>query len=604
MGTVYLAQDTLIGRLVAIKSFNIADSLDGRQLRELRQASVAEAQAAGILSHPNIVTIHDVVEGADGSLPLIAMEYVRGSNLREVLQGGNPLPKDFVLSVVSQVASALDYAHEMGVFHGDVKPANILITEDEQAKLTDFGVARLERGGTREAKKFLGTPKYVAPEQVLRKEVDHRADIFALGVVVFEMLCGRPPFDGKTTAEIIHRVAHEAFELPPDPERQPAPEVLRVLEKALHKEPRRRYQQARELATDLRHAVSPESSASDSAETQDLSGHLPEPDPQVTPSPENAKPAAALRRGGRVSWRRILTACLALSLAIIGWFGGSLWLILPFRPIESPVSPAEHRQRRQAFPLLQEAARLLRRGQPAAAAEVLERAESLAPSVAAAARLRQRAEREAEELEGYRELEEEIQSLVLAARAALASGRPEEAQRAADRVLDLDPERVEARLLLARAQSPPAPIRQAAPPRSARAPDPPTPAQVETTHRRASRATEPKPKPGPRLPATLRVDFFSHLSKGVLTIYSGNQQILLQPFRFVKKSGLLRRKGVSGRLERDIELPPGRTTLRIFVASQGRKTQATTLALTLEGGKTQVLRIAVSKSGATRVDLS
>ncbi len=602
MGTVYLAQDSLIGRLVALKSLNAAEGLDVERLKELRQASLSEAQAGGMLSHPNIVTIHDVVESSDGSLPLIAMEYVRGTNLREMLRGGRRLPKDFLLAVVSQVASALDYAHQKGVIHGDVKPANILITEEEQVKLTDFGIARLERSAKKGSKRFLGTPKYVAPEQVLRKEVDHRADIFALGVVVFEMLCGRPPFDGKTSAEIINRVAHEPFELPESFEDDLGPEVVKVLESALHKDSAQRYQHAGDLAADLRLAIS----GADSADTQDLSAHLPgRPTDELPFWLAKIKLVISRLQREKIIWWRVLTVSLLASLVGLGWFGGSLWKILHWREIEGTVSPAEHRQRLEVLPELQAGATLLRAGRPDEALQVLERATAQAPAIYAAARLHQRAGREAQELMAYRQLEEEIQSLLTEGRAALARGRLAAVNTVAERVLLLDPERAEAKKLIEQTRARQTRARRVTPPPITRIAVPPTPISEQEIARAASQEPQPPPppNPGPALPATLRVDFFSHLPKGVLTIYSGKQQVLLERFRFLKKSGLLRRRGISGRLERVLELPAGQTTLRIYVASEGKRTRSKSLAVTLEAGKTRVLRIAVSTTGETRVDL-
>jgi serine/threonine-protein kinase len=587
MGTVYLAEDPLIGRLVAIKSLNVAKGLDAGRLNELREASLIEAQAAGILSHPNIVTIHDVFEGEDGTLPLIAMEYVRGTNLKEVLKGGQPLPHDFVDSVVRQVASALDYAHERGVIHGDVKPANILITDTEQVKLTDFGIARLRRDEVSPGKKVLGTPRYIAPEQVLRQEVDHRADIFSLGVVVFEMLCGCPPYDGKTTVEIIQKVAHEDFELPRDPDNRPSPQVATVLDKALRKEPRERYRCAGDLAADLRRALSGDDPGNATAETQDLSADLPD---QAVPK------TSPMSRwvGQKPSVRRVATATLALLLAMVGWFAASLLVTLRLRDVELPVSAQEYRQLREAFPLLQKGVTLMSQGDPGAAAEILELAELAAPSSAAAARLRQGAVRQAEAMQARQNRDDELQNLLAGGRAALARNRRREAVQLAIQALELDPERPEAVQLLSRARAPQPRSRRAV---AAAPPPTPTPAPTQPS------APEAAPQPDQNLPATLRLDFFSHLSKGVLTIYADRQQILLEPFRFVKRSSPLRRKGVSGRLERELELPAGTATLRIYVAAQGRATQTTTLPVRLQPGRVGVLRIAISESGETSVDL-
>src|SRR5688500_19556672 len=144
MGVVYLARDPLIVRLVALKTFRAAQAMFGSDLTEYRARFMREAQSAGILSHPNIVTIHDVVDSAEGGMTFIAMEYVRGTNLKELLMRGQPLSLDQVVHIASQVSDGLDYAHAKGVIHRDIKPANIIIDPHGQVKITDFGIARLE----------------------------------------------------------------------------------------------------------------------------------------------------------------------------------------------------------------------------------------------------------------------------------------------------------------------------------------------------------------------------------------------------------------------------------------------------------------------------
>ena len=203
MGVVYLAQDPALGRLVAVKA------LDGGAGNGHRSSFLREARAAGGLDHPGIVTVHDA---ADGERPFIAMEYVQGTDLKEVLRPGQPLPVDFALEVADQVAAALDYAHGRGVVHRDIKPGNILITANERVKLTDFGIASAPTLSEPDAR--LGTPHYVAPEQLRGEAVDGRADVFALGVVVYEMLTGKRPFDHPDLKEVVRRLANEPFTPP------------------------------------------------------------------------------------------------------------------------------------------------------------------------------------------------------------------------------------------------------------------------------------------------------------------------------------------------------------------------------------------------------
>src|SRR3981081_4474449 len=161
MGVVYLARDPLIGRLVALKTFRISYSVKDAELEQFRARFIREAQSAGILSHPNVVTIHDVVEESEAGLAFIAMEYVRGTNLKTLLQRETPLDLTYVAGILEQIADGLDYAHSKGVVHRDVKPANIIITADNRAKITDFGIARIDTSNLTQEGQLLGTPNYM-----------------------------------------------------------------------------------------------------------------------------------------------------------------------------------------------------------------------------------------------------------------------------------------------------------------------------------------------------------------------------------------------------------------------------------------------------------
>ncbi len=255
MGIVYLARDPLIGRLVALKTFRLGFSVGDRDLEQFRARFIREAQSAGILSHPGIVTVHDVVERSEEGLAFIAMEYVRGTNLKMLLQGDAPLELAFVADVISQIAAALDYAHAHGVIHRDVKPANVILAGDGKVKLTDFGIARLDSSNLTQEGQMLGTPNYMAPEQVMGKEVDHRADLFSLGVVLYEMLTGHKPFAGDNLTQVSHRIVYEPFTPPEKFVRDLPPALRTVLVKALEKNPDGRYATAGELARDLTAAV-------------------------------------------------------------------------------------------------------------------------------------------------------------------------------------------------------------------------------------------------------------------------------------------------------------------------------------------------------------
>jgi len=302
MGVVYLARDPLIGRLVALKTFRIGYSVKDQEMEQFRVRFMREAQSAGILTHPNIVTIHDVVEGSEDGLAFIAMEYVRGTNLKLLLQDDKPLSLGFVADTIAQIGDALDYAHSNRVVHRDVKPANILITSDNKVKITDFGIARLDSSNLTQEGQLLGTPNYMAPEQIQGKEVDHRADLFSLGVVLYEMLTRHKPFQGENLTVVSHRIVYDHFTPPREYVHQLPPGIEKILDRALEKDPGRRYQRAREMMDDLRRLVETVGSGDSLNETQSLSTTMvlpPSAPPLVPPPPAPAAKPSLLGR-----WRK------------------------------------------------------------------------------------------------------------------------------------------------------------------------------------------------------------------------------------------------------------------------------------------------------------
>jgi len=192
MGTVYKAVDPLIERTVAIKTISL--NLSNEERAEFEERFYREAKSAGRLNHPNIVTIYDV--GETGDIAYIAMEYLEGESLREMLDSGVVLPVEMIGKIAARIASALNYAHENFVVHRDIKPANIMITPNRNVKIMDFGIAQIPTGSRTQLGTVLGSPKYMAPEQVAGQATDGKTDIFALGVVLYEMLTGTTPFNG------------------------------------------------------------------------------------------------------------------------------------------------------------------------------------------------------------------------------------------------------------------------------------------------------------------------------------------------------------------------------------------------------------------------
>jgi serine/threonine-protein kinase len=249
MGIVYKAKDPLIDRVVAIKTINLGLALDEKEEYEGR--FYQEAKAAGRLNHPNIVTIYDV--GKSGDVAYIAMEFLQGRELRDIMNDEGSLPVEQVLDVAAQVAQGLAYAHEHDIVHRDVKPSNIMVVRDGHVKITDFGIARMASSAVRtQTGMVLGSPKYMSPEQVMGKAIDQRSDIFSLGVMLYEMLTGQAPFNGENVNAIMYQTLNT---VPPAPSTMnPAvPEMANfIVAKALAKKLEDRYQNAKDFAIDLR----------------------------------------------------------------------------------------------------------------------------------------------------------------------------------------------------------------------------------------------------------------------------------------------------------------------------------------------------------------
>jgi len=251
MGIVYLGRDPVIGRMVALKTIRQTKNPDD-EVKEFHQRFVREAQAAGVLSHPAIVTVHDIGEDTESGTHFIAMEYVEGPNLKEILSQGTALTFEQVASVISQVAEALDYAHTKGIVHRDVKPANIIWCGDSKVKITDFGIAKIASSANLTSTgQFLGTPNYMAPEQIKGAPVDGRSDIFSLGIVLYECLTRKKPFGGDSLTTISYRIVHEPFPRLRDVNSSIPVEFEEIVQRCLEKNPSNRYQRGLEVSRAL-----------------------------------------------------------------------------------------------------------------------------------------------------------------------------------------------------------------------------------------------------------------------------------------------------------------------------------------------------------------
>ncbi|HET7197424.1 MAG TPA: serine/threonine-protein kinase, partial [Burkholderiales bacterium] len=254
MGAVYRAVDPLIEREVALKT--LLPDLPPEIMAEVRERFLREARSAGRLSHPNIVTVFDV--GEQDGVAYIAMELLEGRSLQQMLRAQARLPAASAADIAAQVADALDHAQQFRIVHRDVKPANVMIAPSGRCKLTDFGIAYVPTSTMTQTGEALGSPRYMSPEQVAGVPVDGRSDIFSLGVVLYEMLVGRNPFERETDTTplaVMHRIAAE----PHTPVRQIDPTLPaafdRILARALAKKPQDRYGRAAEMAAELRRAA-------------------------------------------------------------------------------------------------------------------------------------------------------------------------------------------------------------------------------------------------------------------------------------------------------------------------------------------------------------
>jgi serine/threonine-protein kinase len=250
MGVVYRARDPAINRIVAIKSVSLAGQPPEAQ-SEYRERFLREAEAAGRLSHPGILTIFDVGEEPETHTPYIVMEYVKGKSLEQ----SGKLTSGKAVSLVRELAEALDCAHSQGVIHRDLKPSNILLTEDGHAKIADFGVAKLNLSELTACGQILGTPAFMSPEQLNGGRIDGRSDLFSLGVILYTLLTGHRPFQGNSVFTVSFKVAHH----------EPVPvaalnlnlpwELNGVVVRAMAKDPAERYQRGMEMARDLQNIL-------------------------------------------------------------------------------------------------------------------------------------------------------------------------------------------------------------------------------------------------------------------------------------------------------------------------------------------------------------
>ena len=276
MGVVYEGLDPNIGRRVAIKTAR-RDVIEASGIaEEMMERFLREAQAAGALNHPNIITIYDA--GEENGVAYIAMEYLEGGDLQDLIDGKQRFDVDAVVEIGATVCDALGHAHAKGIIHRDIKPANIMMPKDGPIRVADFGIAHVSDSSLTQEGVMIGTPHYMSPEQFMGHKVDGRSDLFAVGVILYELLTGEKPFQG----EALNTVMHSVVKVEPIPPRElnfAIDECLNdIVMKALSKSPKKRYQTAAAMAAALR---------------ESLKEH---PDPAIT-GVGDAEPAATLIGG-------------------------------------------------------------------------------------------------------------------------------------------------------------------------------------------------------------------------------------------------------------------------------------------------------------------
>ena len=340
MGVVYRAHDPVIGRTVAVKTLRVSEHASGLPPEELLRRFQTEARAAGLLSHPNIVSVYDA--GKENDFFYITMELVEGKSLQSLLGERHAFPLARVLRLMQQACSALEFAHQHNVVHRDIKPANLILTPDDTLKISDFGTAKILQFQTAQTGQIVGTPSYMSPEQIKGRPVDGRSDIFSLGGVLYELLTGEKPFPGDTITAVIYKIVSEEPAAPRDLDASIHPGLSAIVLRALAKSPDARFRSCVQLFDALQNyrdyqpgndaSVAPEPAARFVAEPAESA-------PSVS-APVFAASAEPARQGGSV-WLALFL------LAVIAGAGYKVWpplreLYLRTQPAPVAAAPAEN----------------------------------------------------------------------------------------------------------------------------------------------------------------------------------------------------------------------------------------------------------------------
>lgn len=585
MGVVYLARDPIIDRLVALKTLRV--DLDAEFADEFRERFVREARAAGRLNHPGIVTVHDVGEDPETGLMYIAMEHVEGRDLKQLITSGHVFRPSEAARIVADVAVALDYAHSLGVVHRDVKPANIILTADGTAKITDFGIARLETSNLTVDGQFIGTPNFMSPEQITGKVVDGRSDIFSLGVVLFTLLTGQRPFGGDTMHEVTLRIVQEPSPIPSTISEEIPAALNPIVLKCLEKNPERRFQTGGEVAKVLG-ALARSLVKRDPEDTGSTGIHQPDLATRIHGSSPQAAAARPSRMAGivkglrekihlpewaewevetRWAWSIIIAVIVLTALGILG-----LRSRIDRGPFAAP-SVASIRNLNSVVRSIHAARADFEGGNLSGARGSILAALDQVPSSPAVRELAREISAAIEVERTSAENQRMVAELVTEGRRLYRSGSYVESKEIFGRALELDPldeiagsyfELSEERIQRARA-------RQTTASRTSR----------KTGSTQAAAVAPPTPTPEPGI-ARVTLSFDSPLSAGLVVITLDGEALAEVPFDFASKGILgFKRKG-RGTVRRVVVTPSGTHEIGVQLlgaehTSLGSKTFTTTL---------------------------
>lgn len=565
-GTVFKARDRVLGRFVALKRLDLRQAADEEERETLRQRFVREAQTAGRLAQRNVVTVYDVVKDAPDGATLIVMEWVDGESLKKRLSRDKPLAPEVFLDIASQIAEGLDYAHKNGVIHRDVKPANVLLSRDGRVMITDFGIARLGGSQLTMEGEVLGTPAYMAPEQIRGTSISARSDIFAFAAICYEMVTGRPPFSGEQLVTVLHRIVHE----PPAPPESWIPDLPQrasdVILSALAKDPEDRPANAKELVRDLAEAY----------QLADRRSHLLNTSDTYRLRSDSAALAAVrppeANRG--ISPLRIFVrsplgkSTLALALLAIVALGGATWWLrrTSVQPAPSAAAAAEHRRQLEYVLFVREGRRLLDAGDPTAALRLFQQAVRFAPPRNSLGELEQQASEEQRKAAAQGKIEE--------AKRAVSEGDYRAALSRVAEVMGKQGSDGQVKRLLAQIES-----------------------GIKPGDRDANDAVARQEGHW----AVIELEMEVSALRGVCTIYANNRQVFRRAVDLTGTS--TGNGGERQRFTSRLSLPAGPTDLKIYWAMGGSPTRLKSIAATLTANRERRLLVSVASGGALTAEL-